>query len=423
MATVGMLDMSTVVETSTVATSEPKLANKQESNLSTVVQCNPITGVARDKTTVVMLDPETASDVTTEDTLNLSTVAKLANKEARELTGVSPPTAARAIWVSESGELVPASRVKRIKFAQDVLNSAEESVYNALWAGKSGVRAPAERESCRITQAGYDFLMKRTRLSKKTIQRIVDRLIDKGFIEIHEPADIYHRTSTVYRVHSYRAVLYRQIQRGRMHVAKIGPGFVYVRPYDCPTGEHQTTVVMYDTPTVGDSHPSTDPVPTTPTVVDYDATTVVSAATLKKEQLIEDTSTSSEIAKLRNLLAAEIGPVDDGAVCQLLTDCRSRAGDCSPEEIAYFVRLKLRWVRDVRNPVGFVLTSVPRHFENGGHLSVREILRQESAERERQWCETYNYWTAIAEDPDRPEAERDEARRILESFAPFEAGR
>jgi hypothetical protein len=64
----------------------------------------------------------------------------------------------------------------------------------------TGLSAPTGREPYRITQAGYDFLMKRTRLSTKTIQRIVDRLIDKGFIDIHEPADIYHRTSTVPRL-------------------------------------------------------------------------------------------------------------------------------------------------------------------------------------------------------------------------------
>jgi hypothetical protein len=83
--------------------------------------------------------------------------------------------------------------------------------------------------------------MKRTRLSKKTIQRIVDRLIDKGFIAIEKPADIYQRTSTVYRVYAYREVLERQAQKGRFHVAKIGPGFVYVR--EVATSSLSTVVI------------------------------------------------------------------------------------------------------------------------------------------------------------------------------------
>ena len=95
-----------------------------------------------------------------------------------------------SLWLTEGGEIVPASRVKRIRLAQDVLSPAEESVYDTLWGVKSPSAFKEERENHRIVQAGYDFLMKRTRLSKKTIQRIVDRLIDKGFIAIEKPADI-----------------------------------------------------------------------------------------------------------------------------------------------------------------------------------------------------------------------------------------
>lgn len=338
------------------------------------------------------------SNMTTVDTPDVTVVGS----NLSTVAGSGAP----AVWMTESGDLVPASRVKRIRLAQDVLNSAEESVYDALWAGRPGSRA-AEREPCRIAQAGYDFLMKRTRLSKKTVQRIVDRLTEKGFIEIHERADIYRRTATVYRVYSYRTVLERQARRGRTHVAKIGPGFVYAHPLG-----NLSTVVMSDETTVDMSHLSTDPVLSTPTVV--------AETTLNIEQRTEGSPSSSEAGRLRELLASELGPVDDGAVRQLLAECRSRAGDCTPEEIAYFARWKLRLVRDVRNPMGFVLTAVPRHFENGGHLPVRAILRQESAERERQWRETHDYWAGIAADAGRPAAEREEARRILESFTPLE---
>src|ERR1035441_9285513 len=94
------------------------------------------------------------------------------------------------LWITEQGDLVPQARVKRIRLAQDVINSAEESVYDTLWAAKSQTD---EREASRIVQAGYDYLVKRTRLSKKTIQRIIAKLIDKDFIAIERPADIYQR--------------------------------------------------------------------------------------------------------------------------------------------------------------------------------------------------------------------------------------
>ena len=93
-------------------------------------------------------------------------------------------------------------------------------------------------------QAGYDYLGKRTRLSKKTIQRVIDRLIHKDFIAIEKPADIYRRIPTVYRVFDYRTILAHHLRRGRTHVAKIGPGFTYAHPIDDPRR------ISIDTPNV-----------------------------------------------------------------------------------------------------------------------------------------------------------------------------
>jgi hypothetical protein len=45
---------------------------------------------------------------------------------------------------------------------------------------------------------------------------------------LRSPPDIYLRTSTVYRVFGERRILERQAARGRFHVVKIGPGFLYV---------------------------------------------------------------------------------------------------------------------------------------------------------------------------------------------------
>jgi hypothetical protein len=122
------------------------------------------------------------------------------------------------------------------------------------------------------------------------------------------------------------------------------------------------------------------------------------------------------VAALRKLLEKQLGFVDDGALTQLLDACRRRAGDSTIEEIAYFVGVKLQWARHIQNPVGFVLTAVPRHFENGGHLSARELLRKQVEEERRRWQETHDYWKQVAGDPARPEAERAEARQVLQSL-------
>ncbi len=143
-----------------------------------------------------------------------------------------------ALWITEHGDLVPEGRVKQIRVAQDVINPAEESVYDTLWTAKAV--QPDDPASSRVVQAGYDYLVKRTGLSKRTIQRIVEKLIEKNFIAIERRADIYQRTSTVYRVFSYTTVLDHHVQKGRSHVAKIGPGFSYVRPLPDPRRSIQT---------------------------------------------------------------------------------------------------------------------------------------------------------------------------------------
>jgi len=132
-------------------------------------------------------------------------------------------TGVMSVWVTEAGETVPASRVRPIHVAADALSSAELTVYEAL--RNCGSTIPGGDQ---ISQAGYDYLVRTTRLSRKTIQRVIDRLLEKEYIAIEKPADIYQRTSTVYRVFQERAILERQATRGRFHVVKIGPGLLYV---------------------------------------------------------------------------------------------------------------------------------------------------------------------------------------------------
>jgi predicted transcriptional regulator len=406
------VDMSTVVmdELATVDAGHGSDADHvsldEVTESTTVVLSKAASVVGTDMTTV--LEPTTEAN---EATVDVSTV-------------VAPPI---SLWLTESGEIVPASRVKRIRLAQDVLSPAEESVYDTLWGVKSAAAFKEERESYRVVQAGYDFLMKRTRLSKKTIQRIVDRLIDKGFIAIEKPADIYLRSSTVYRVFSYRAVLDRQAQRGRLHVAKIGPGFVYAREVAdprVPAAPNMSTVVTFATPTVAKSSRSTECDLEASTGAEDDATTVVATATKRIEQGREVSPSSSsahradagEVRELRGLLERYLGFIDDDAIRQLLRQCRLRAADCSLDEIVYFVSHKLRSVNGIHNPVGFILTAVPRHFENNGHSSVRAFLREEEERRRRIWREECRYWRGMADDQAASPEERAQAREVIESL-------
>lgn len=334
------------------------------------------------------------------------------------------------LWITESGEFVPQSRVKRIRLAQDAINSAEESVYDTLWRARVIPEPGADADVSRCVQAGYDYLSKKTRLSRKTIQRIIDKLIAKEFIEIARPADIYTRAATVYRVFGYRTVLDRLTRKGRLNAAKIGPGIVFVRPFadprvnlatvvtsdvSTPPITHLSTVAMPPATTVDISSPSRVPENRPTTLARPDSSTVVRMATHigRNTQGNPSPASPAEIRKLRGMVEAQLGIVDDGAVAQLLRDCRRHAADCTLEEIAYFVEFKLRSVRNVQNPVGLVLAAVPRHFENQGHAVVRELLRKQSRRRDQEWRDVYAFWKGVAEDPGQPDDQRSEAVKVL----------
>jgi hypothetical protein len=173
--------------------------------------------------------PEAATVVRSYQTADLVEPQRDAVDLAADMTAVAGNFEASVVnldlWRTESGDIVPESRVRRISVAQDILSVAEKSVYDALWNSKQAVRG--DGDAWRIVQAGYHLLGTRTRLSRKTIQRIIDRLLHKDFITIERPADIYKRTSTTYRVFSYWKALDLQGEKGHLYAVKIGPGYVF----------------------------------------------------------------------------------------------------------------------------------------------------------------------------------------------------
>ena len=158
----------------------------------------------------------------------------------------SPAGVVGRLWISESGEILPESRVHRVAAAADALSNGEEALYQLLMALPARSR---ETANTRSIQAGYDFLSKGTGFSRKTIQRTIDRLIAKHYIEIETPADIYRRTATVYRVFGPDAVLDRLARRECTHVAKIGPGVAFMTPLGM-LAERPDTVVISEPSTL-----------------------------------------------------------------------------------------------------------------------------------------------------------------------------
>lgn len=187
-------DLSTVAETKATTVADSEVATVVESPVATVASSQRAT-----------VDESRTSTVAESQTATVDNVV---------------------VWITEEGTVVPQGRVRRIGVAEDAVSQAEQLVYETL---RSAEEASSHGGDERIIQAGYDYLVKRTHLSKRTIQRIVEKLIEKDFIAIERPADIYQRTSTVYRVFDSKAILEQHLRKGRLHVAKLGPGVSYVR--------------------------------------------------------------------------------------------------------------------------------------------------------------------------------------------------
>ncbi len=450
------------VNMSTVVMLKPSVGEITVSPTAVVAEVKPasVTAVAK-KIKPTVVDSHQSTVVTSDGAADLENEAMVgsARSQSARLAGSrpnlptvdtsdfdlhsTPPQSQRIpyqrelkLWVTEDGDLVPQSRVRRIRIAQDVVNSAEEAVYDTLWNTKTVLNVAESGDSARIVQAGYDYLGKRTRLSKKTIQRVIDRLINKDFIAIEKPADIYRRIPTVYRVFDYRTILAHHLRRGRTHVAKIGPGFTYAHPIDDPRRvpihiPNMTTVATMDRSTVDSDDLSTE-VATIPVTGDEEnKTTVVRETTrsidknlLDKTSSASRTSTSSEMtttapAELISGLQELVQFVDTEAATLLWNECRLRVTDCRTEEILYFAKGKASVCIGgrIKNPVGFLLATVPKCFEGPAFVNFRRE-EQRKAEEERNRRQSEKERLRQIQEQGREEAEAIElGKRRLEAMS------
>jgi hypothetical protein len=211
-----------------------------------------------------------------------------------------------------------------------MLTSTESDVYSVLWQAAS---ANAQN----FVQMGYQELGAKVRMksakSRKTIQRIIDKLIDKGFIGIATAPDVYRRTATIYRVYDFGAVLESQRSRGRTHVANIGPGrvFVHLSPMD-------------------NRHPSTGP------NLDLSTGVKMSTSLEVKKNLKEQTAAMVLLAAFET----EGISVRNGGIESLVQDCRERVPDVTPDELLTLFRtcLPASRSRSIFNPAGFLLRAI-----------------------------------------------------------------
>ena len=298
-------------------------------------------------------------------------------------------------------------KLYRCTLAQHGHSHTEEALYQILW--RSG---NPETDDTRLAMMGYGEIAKRLRLSFNNAKLACRRLIVKLAIEetAREVSD--KSLGKTYRVFSYRRILERRQATGMEWVIR-NKGVEFVSPPapDSPTITDPPSVIAacYNRP---------------PSETGRGGVPVIASASYIRfdREYTSSISSSSEVTPVLRALS-EYGNDDDDVALKLISQCQNLAPDCTVSEIVHFIHLKgalIRRSRRITNPMGFLLTAVPKCFAGEAFRQYRqeEKTRQEAeaATRERQEADIERWrkeQETVLNDPNSPEEDKRFARRIL----------
>ena len=296
------------------------------------------------------------------------------------------------------GKLIRAFKV------EDGHSNNENNLYWYLW--RSGLHI--KNSKSRFLQAGYAQLSKAIGVDRTNVQNMLRFLEPKLSIRIVTPGTV--RSATVYEVYSCEQILIRRREMGLLWVRRFGSRRVdFVQESGetlLPTG----SAPIGPTPPQGVTHIVTIGTTQTPSVGVKPPLLVIESNEAKT------TSTSKAPRAFGSQLQTLNPAFDDAAVSRLWADCNRQNPDCTVDEIVHFVNLKLdqlRRNRNIINPIGMVLTSVPSYFSGTAIADLRAARKREAVELAAAEVETRGYWQALIDDANTSEADRELARKML----------
>ena len=321
----------------------------------------------------------------------------------------------RPVGVSTSGFLpgVGRSAVYKASLAQDGHSLGEQAVYEVLWREGKADKPRMDTEdpwAARYVSLGYAEVAAKARINKKSAKLNLQRLIEKQAIEV--TSEYIKETSSprTYRVLSYREIVDRRRRAGMVWVVR-NKAVTFVTPEGMPLGMDplgpSTTGMDIPSrsnlgfthtpgglvPTAGVAHAATAPGVETPTHINREVF-------LDNSLGSKDTTTTTTFFSGFDLVVkamSEVGYADHTAVVQLVEDCSAIVPDVTAEEICEFVQAKKSIVAGsstIKNPIGFLLATVPKCFVGKTFLEHREQKRLHAeklrleAEAEAQRLET-----------------------------------
>jgi len=264
----------------------------------------------------------------------------------------APVTITPTVGIPPTVGLDARRRVKSIRDVQDALTLAGQVLYKAMYGAPDG----AKSKGC---TKGYRELAAETYLDKDTVRDLIREFKEKGIVRETGTYDPDTRSAKTYEVLSYKAIL--QLWRDA--------GLVFVT-----TGRQRPTFCTADgrplsfKPTVGIEHT----VSRTPTV----GMMPTVAERPLRSQAAQPLLATEVIQALQQITGS---PIDQEAADRLIRNCRTEAADCTVEEIVEFTWSKAFLCRSGKldNPIGFLITQVPKHFQGEAFKAYRENKRKE----------------------------------------------
>jgi hypothetical protein len=307
--------------------------------------------------------------------------------------------------------------------AQDAHSLGEEAVYQVLW--RSGKPESSDLNGSRTIRIGAADIGQRVNMAKKNVRQNIARLFEKLAIEVLENFETVNSLPRLYRVYSYKQILERRRAAGLNYVLR-NKGVIF-----CTIDGTEIRTDLGDETSSGDKT-ALRPAPSKrsrnkPASPVFSELLPGVAGEAQKEE------TADELRQVAEALN-RYWPADEAAAVQLLRNCRRVRADARTDEIAFFVREKLelaRSNRNITNPTGLVLATVPQSFAGQTFLEFRQRreeqarLAAEDQRRRLEEQEGLREWVrqdrerqeAILNNPAQSQESRDIAERRLRQMA------
>ena len=315
-------------------------------------------------------------------------------------------------------------KIREARDVQDGHSNGEQLLYQALWR----VGRP-ETADTRLVTIGYGGMHEIAKLDRSNCKKNILSLIDKLAVEAVGRHSVQRNIGKTYRIYSYSAILRRRKQAGMVFIvrangvrfvtadgnllsaqSKISSDLTELGPINTLIGDSHRGVSKK---AQGETHIGAVSDPPIGQLGKTHTGPIGEAHRESKEIRNQGTpqEASSSFGMPQELikdLHFILPTLDDQAAGMLWNECRIRVPDCTPEEVTYFVKTKTLVLKAgrIQNPVGFLISAVPKCFEG----ETFQIFRREQARRREEQQKSE------AEERRRAEELQEQARLEAESY-------